>query len=165
MILDHHNLFIYIDKRYLMFYHDINIICHSTIYWKCCQNFTHDDEYFEYLLKDLKYLGEKMFIVCKIRRWELLLDVMAWCCPNLQHWTTHVVWNPCGIRNWWTLKKTKMLTEKIYIYIFKTEFFEYFPSWGSHHQLLASTLYEPHTYEVIVEHNRNPIAHGWARNY
>jgi hypothetical protein len=117
MILDHHNLFIYIDKRYLMFYHDINIICHSTIYWKCCQNFTHDDEYFEYLLKDLKYLGEKMFIVCKIGRWELLLDVMAWCCPNLQHWTTHVVWNPCGIRNWWTLKKTKMLTE-IYIYIY-----------------------------------------------
>jgi hypothetical protein len=112
MILDHHNLFIYIDKRYLMFYHDINIICHSTIYWKCCQNFTHDDEYFEYLLKDLKYLGEKMFIVCKIGRWELLLDVMAWCCPNLQHWITHVVWNPCGIRNWWTLKKTKMLTEK-----------------------------------------------------
>jgi hypothetical protein len=31
----------------------------------------HDDEYFEYLLRDLGYLGEKMIIMQKLGRWEV----------------------------------------------------------------------------------------------
>ncbi len=163
MILDHHNLFIYIETRYPMFYHDIDIICHSTIYWKCYQIFTNDDEYFEYLLKDLKYLGEKMFIMCKTWRWKLLLDVMAWCCSNLQHWNAYVVWNPCGIGNQWTLKEMKMLNEKIDFYS-KPIFLNIFQVGA----LITNYLYRHYmnlTYGVIVEHNPNLIAHGWARNY
>jgi len=96
MILDHHNLFIYIDTRYPMFYHDINIIWHSTIYWKCCQIFTNDDEYFEYLLKDLKYLGEKMFIMYKTWRWKITIR-----CDGMVLFKLTTLKCICGLESMW----------------------------------------------------------------
>jgi hypothetical protein len=75
MILDHHGLFIfYIKLGYLGSYHNVNIFCHSAIYWKWYQYFTHWDEYFEYLLGDLKYLGEEIFIMKRIGARKLPLD-------------------------------------------------------------------------------------------
>jgi len=58
MICDHQGLFIYIDNNYLGSYHDVSILRHSSIYNQWC---THGDDYFEYLLKDPGYMGEKMF--------------------------------------------------------------------------------------------------------
>ncbi len=37
--------------------------------------FHHGDDYFEYFLGDPMYMGEKMFIMCRIRKWELAPDV------------------------------------------------------------------------------------------
>jgi len=37
-----------------------------SVYKNWHQYFTHGDEYFEYLLKDLGYMGEKMFIMQRI---------------------------------------------------------------------------------------------------
>ncbi len=75
MILDHHGLFIYINSSSLGSYHDVNIFCHSTIYKEWHQYFTHWDEYYEYLLGDLKYLGEEMFIIKRMWKQKLPLDV------------------------------------------------------------------------------------------
>jgi hypothetical protein len=42
---------------------------------KWCQYFTHEDNYFEFLLVDPYYMGEKVFIVERIgRRWEVVLN-------------------------------------------------------------------------------------------
>lgn len=41
MVLNHHGLFIYINMSYFRFYHNINILHLSTIYWKWCHYFTY----------------------------------------------------------------------------------------------------------------------------
>jgi hypothetical protein len=74
-----------------------------------------------------------------------------------------VVWNPCGIGNQWTLKEMKMLNEIFYFYS-KPIFLNIFEVGA----LITNYLHQHYmnlTYEVIMEHNPNPIAHGWARKY
>jgi len=58
VVLDHHGLFIYIDLGYGGSYHNVNILQHSTIYQEWRQYFTHWDDYFEYLLGNLRCLGK-----------------------------------------------------------------------------------------------------------
>jgi hypothetical protein len=53
----------------------MNILQHSNIYWEWQQYFTHDNEYFEFLLGDLGYTGEEMFIMWKIGRQEITPNV------------------------------------------------------------------------------------------
>jgi hypothetical protein len=66
IILDHHGLLTYIHFNYLGFYHNVNIQQHPNVYKDWFQYFMPRDEYFE-LLGDLRYMGEEMFIICKIR--------------------------------------------------------------------------------------------------
>jgi hypothetical protein len=66
IILHHHGLFIYIDIGYHGFYHNVNILEHFNVYKNYCQIFTHVNDYFEYLLGDPSYMGEKMFIMQRI---------------------------------------------------------------------------------------------------
>ncbi len=67
VILDHKGLFIYIDGGYPCSFFYVNILQHSSVYKDWCQYFNHKDEYFEYLLGDLGYMGKEMFIMCRIR--------------------------------------------------------------------------------------------------
>jgi len=71
VILDHHGVFIYIDSSYLGFYHNAIILRHLAIYRNRCQYFIHQDDYFEYLLGDPRYLGEEMFIMRRMGRQKL----------------------------------------------------------------------------------------------
>jgi hypothetical protein len=68
VILDHHELFIYIDSSYFGSYHNVSILRHFAIYRKWHQYFTHWDDYFEYLLGDPRYLREEMFILRRMGR-------------------------------------------------------------------------------------------------
>jgi len=63
IIVDHHRLFIYVDLGYPYSYNDVSILWHSSAYQNWCQYFTHGDEYFEYLLGYLGYMGGEMFII------------------------------------------------------------------------------------------------------
>ncbi len=74
IILDHHGLLIYIHINYLGFYHNVNVQQHSNVYRDWCQYFMQGDEYFE-LFGDLRYMGEEMFIIHKIRWWEIVPNV------------------------------------------------------------------------------------------
>jgi hypothetical protein len=73
--MDHCGLFIYLDLMYPRSYHDINIFHQSNIHNSWNQCFVHIDEYFEYLLGDLSYIGEDMFLMCDIKRFELAPEV------------------------------------------------------------------------------------------
>ncbi len=44
------------------------MLWHCSIYWEWQQCFTHDDEYFEFILGDLGYMGQEMFIMWRIGR-------------------------------------------------------------------------------------------------
>ncbi len=56
----------YINNGYPDSYHHMNILRHSNVYRAWCQYFTHRDDYFKYLLGDLGYMDEEMFIMHKI---------------------------------------------------------------------------------------------------
>ncbi len=59
------------DSSYSIFYHDVTILCQFELFQNSCHFFVHDDEYFEYLLGDLGYLGKKMIIMRKLGKWEV----------------------------------------------------------------------------------------------
>jgi hypothetical protein len=77
IIMDHHGLFIYIDIGYIGFSHNVTILWHSNVYKNWSQYFTQGDGYFEYLLGDPSFVGEKMFIMQRIKRRKLM--------PNVDH--------------------------------------------------------------------------------
>jgi hypothetical protein len=77
IVFYHHGLFIYIDIGYQGFYHNVIILRHSSVYNNWYQFFTHVDDYFGYLLGNPNYMGEDMFIMHRIERWELT--------PNVDH--------------------------------------------------------------------------------
>jgi len=72
--VDHHELFAYIDIGYPSSYHNVTILWHFNVYKNRCQYFTHGDDYFEYLLGNLGYMGEETFIIQRIKQWELALN-------------------------------------------------------------------------------------------
>jgi hypothetical protein len=71
MVVDHWGLFIYLDFGYLGSYHDVTILRQYELHKNWRQFFLHGDEYFEYLLGNHGYLGEKMFIMKRIGRCEI----------------------------------------------------------------------------------------------
>jgi hypothetical protein len=50
----------------------VNILQHSSIYQEWWQYFIHDNEYFEFLLGDPRYMGEEMFMMWRIGRHEII---------------------------------------------------------------------------------------------
>jgi len=73
IIWGHPGLFMYIDGGYYGYFHDMNILWHFLIYY----HFIHINDYFEYLLGDPRYMGEKMFIMHEIGQHKLT--------PNVDH--------------------------------------------------------------------------------
>jgi len=71
IIVDNQGLFIYINIGYPRSWHDVTILWHSNLYANWRNHFTYMNEYFEYLLGDLSYMGEKMW---SIGRHELFLN-------------------------------------------------------------------------------------------
>lgn len=62
-VIDHCGLFIYFDIEYPSSMHDVTILCEYDLYkdWREC--FMHTNDYFEYLLGDLGYIDEEMFVM------------------------------------------------------------------------------------------------------
>jgi hypothetical protein len=78
IILDHHELIIYIDIDYLGFYHDFNILYAIWLYINTSANTSHKNKYFEYLLVDLGMLMNKCLLHAH--------DMFKWkCIPNVDH--------------------------------------------------------------------------------
>jgi hypothetical protein len=63
VVFNHHGLLIYLDTGYFSSFHDVTIMCQSNLYKNWCQFFVHIEDYVEYLLWDLCYVGEEMFMV------------------------------------------------------------------------------------------------------
>jgi hypothetical protein len=42
--------------------HDVTILCEYDLYQNWCECFMHTNDYFEYLLGDLGYMDEEMFV-------------------------------------------------------------------------------------------------------
>lgn len=80
VVMDHYGLFIYIDLKYSKSYHDIIIFHLSNIHKIWLHLFFHTNEYFEYLLDDLGYMGKETFVMHRIRKCEFIpktnLDVI-----------------------------------------------------------------------------------------
>jgi hypothetical protein len=72
VVVDHQGLFTYLDFGYLGSYHDVTILSQSELHKNWCQFFLHGDEYFEYLLRYYGYLSERMFIMRRIGRHEIV---------------------------------------------------------------------------------------------
>jgi hypothetical protein len=62
---------VYLDKGYLDFFHDVNILCKLNLYKNYYQLFLDTKKYFEYLLGHLGYMGEKMFVIQRLGKCEL----------------------------------------------------------------------------------------------
>jgi hypothetical protein len=62
VVMDHIGLFVYLDLGYQRSFHDISILH---------QLFIHGNEYFKYLLVDLRYMGKEMFVMHCIERQRL----------------------------------------------------------------------------------------------
>ena len=73
VIVDHHDLFIYVNPGYLGSFHDVSCLRASDMYETWCEHFAHDDatQYFEYMLGDSRYVGIEMFIMCCIQGQEM----------------------------------------------------------------------------------------------
>jgi hypothetical protein len=67
VVVDHHDLFIYIDMGYPRSFHDVNCLRQLELYKRWHDYFVHTDEYFEYLLGDA---GNVVFI--KMRQFHSL---------------------------------------------------------------------------------------------
>jgi hypothetical protein len=66
MVVDHHGLFIYLDLEYPRLFHEVSILRQSNIHTNWHQDFVHTNKYFEYLLGNLKYMGEDIFMMWRI---------------------------------------------------------------------------------------------------
>jgi len=67
VVFDHHELFIYFDNGCIYSLYGSWLFWHELSLYKIWHHFfVHIDEYFEYLLWDLGYMGEKMLVRCKI---------------------------------------------------------------------------------------------------
>jgi hypothetical protein len=74
VVVDHNGLFIYVDTGYSGKFHDVNILRHSNLYREWRDYFTHNDDYFEYVLGDPGYVGEEMFIMRRVGQRKLPED-------------------------------------------------------------------------------------------
>ncbi len=73
MVVDYCGLFIYVENRYFGSFCNVNILHESNMHANWCKFFVHIDEYFEYLFRDLGYMGEEMFVMRHLGTHELAL--------------------------------------------------------------------------------------------
>ncbi len=120
VVLDHCGLFIYLNNKYLGFFHDVNILHESNLYKNQHKLFRYTNECFEYLLGDPSYLGEDMFAMQWFVRCKLalghILNVMQTC--NKMH-VGYKIWVEWGIWKWKRLMKCFDSTLKSAIICYK----------------------------------------------
>jgi L-rhamnose isomerase len=75
VVVDHQGSIIYLDFWYIGLYPDVTILRTFELHKNQHYFFVHDDENFEYLLGDSSYLGEKTFILKRIGRCKINLNV------------------------------------------------------------------------------------------
>jgi hypothetical protein len=70
IILDHHGLFVYINTYYPKTYYE-HFVTLEHVLKLICWYYIHGNYYFQYFLRNPKYIGEKMFItIHRIRQQE-----------------------------------------------------------------------------------------------
>ncbi len=161
VVVDHQGLFIYLDFGYPGFYHDVTILHQSKLHKDQCQFFLHGDEYFEYLLGDLGYLGEDMFIMKRIRRCEIGpnvdQDVIRTYNKMNVGYKVQMEWGIGGLK-----KKRKQLMKRFdstkpkYAILFKVT------------TILINFMHRHRmdfTFEIIGEQLPNPVEHEWDGDF
>ncbi len=112
VVVNHHGLFVYLDLRYPSSFHNVSILCESKLYKNINVNSLYTYEYFEYLLGNLNYLGEEMFIRCWLGRCELAprhdLDVVNAFDKMHVGYKIRMEWGIGGLKHMW-----KVLMKKI----------------------------------------------------
>ena len=107
IIVDHHGLFIYVDPSYRGSFHDVTCLRASNMYGTWREYFIYDDanQYFEYVLGDLGYVGIEMFIMRQIQGQEMDANIKqsvvdAW---NKMHagYRIQVEWGIGGLKQKW----------------------------------------------------------------
>jgi hypothetical protein len=137
----------------------MSAFCTNLNYIKININFLHGDEYFEYLLRNHGYLGEKMFIMKKIGRCEIGLNVDqdAIRTYNKMHvkYIVRVKWEIGELkRKWRQLMKRFDSTKPKCIVLFKAVV------------ILINFLHRcqmDFKFKVINEQLPNPVDHGWDK--
>jgi hypothetical protein len=64
---------VYLDKGYLGSFHDVNILCKLNLYKNYYQFFLDMKKHLEYLLGDLGYMREEMFVIQRLVKCELAI--------------------------------------------------------------------------------------------
>jgi len=131
--------------------------CFNLSYIRINVNFLHGDEYFEYLLGDPGYLGEEMFIMWRIGRCEIGLNVDQNAIKAYNKmcvgYKMQVEWGICGLkRKWRQLMKRFDSTKPKYTILFRVA------------TILTNFLQRcrmDFTFEIIGEQLPNPNDHGW----
>ncbi len=62
-MIHHCGLLIYLNSEYPSSTHDVTILCEYDLYKNWHECFMHTNDYFEYLLGDLGYMDEEMFVM------------------------------------------------------------------------------------------------------
>lgn len=75
VIFNHDELVIHLDLGYLGSFYDVTLFRHSNLYCNRRSHLTHIDQYIEYLLGDMGYIGEEMFIMQCIGQYEVSLSI------------------------------------------------------------------------------------------
>jgi hypothetical protein len=73
-IVNHQNIFIYIDNGYPRSYHDVTILWHFDIYINWCNHFAHANDYFEYCLGTQATWANKCLACNKLDNDSCFLD-------------------------------------------------------------------------------------------
>lgn len=151
---------IYINTSYIGFYHNVKILKDLNVYRNWHQYFNHGDEYFEYLLGDPNYIGEKMFIMHKIGWKTLVLNanhvIMRTYNKMYASFRLPIKWSVGKLkRKWRHHLKNFDSTKWKYSNMFWTAI------------LMTNFLHMKCmdlTYEVIGDQNVDPTAHNWTKD-
>jgi DDE superfamily endonuclease len=105
VVVDHNGLFIYVDTDYPGKFNDVNILQNANLYREWRDYFTHNDDYFEYVLGDPGYVGEEMFIMRRVGQRELPEDAQMEAVDiyNRMHvgFRVRVEWGIGGLKRKW----------------------------------------------------------------
>jgi hypothetical protein len=126
VVIDHRGLFIYIDPGYPGSFHDVICLPQSYLYKNWRQYFTHNHDYFEYLLGDPGYVGEEMFIMRRVGRREIPDDgdVEVTDAFNAMHagYRVRVEWGIGGLKRKWKIcMQTFESSRDRFPYLFRSE--------------------------------------------
>ena len=156
VVVNHNDLFIYIDAGYPGSFHDVSYLHASSLNRNWRDYFTHTNNYFEYVLGDPGYQGRDQYILRRLRRQEqnLLADNDVINAYDNMHvgFRVQVEWGMGGLkRKWKRLLNRFDSTKSKYIFLFNAACY------------LTNYLHrrsQDFTYH-IEEHNDDENDDGW----